>query len=464
MKYKLLVLVVLVSLTTGVSAAEVEVVTQQEWNQGDFSGTSADRSDNSGDLGLGYRNGTSSDSLIGYWRLDRSVSGSGGTVLDYSGNAYDGTARNGVNTGVQGVFSTDAFDFDGSNDYVEIPSAPQGANEAPFTYSAWIHIDGSTGENQYLVSNGAQSYSEGGSLSYDESGNNLQWSVQTDGVGASIGAGISFGNWHHIVGVWDGSTQENAVKLFIDGNLAAEGTATSRTQDPQVSGLAIGAPDNSLGNYIANGRIEEVSIYNKVLSHQEINQLYLESNPFSGNYSKEFSNSEATTWNEIEVDMSSLPTDTDVDAVFRAKDSSDNLVDEQVIDLQEGKKNYSLEVSDSEKAEIVFNGSSSDVTSSWEIEGFKVYAGFCDYRGPKNECVMNSTRQLRPQTYDVNSIFEARSKAVFEAFSGTSVLDVSNSSRLSGTWKGSFDIQSNPVTIEPGASFKPTNGRIIIGK
>lgn len=89
---------------------------------------------------------------------------------------------------------------------------------------------------------------------------------------------------------------------------------------------------------------------------------------------------------------------------------------------------------------------------------------FCNYRGPFNECIMNSTLQLQSQTYDVGSIFESRSNAVFEAFSGASVLNISNSSRISGFWVGSIKLISDSMILEAGARFKPENGRIILGK
>jgi len=52
---------------------------------------------NSGDLGLGYRNGKPGDSLVGYWRMD----GNSESVKDYSGNNNDGT-KNGASTDENG--------------------------------------------------------------------------------------------------------------------------------------------------------------------------------------------------------------------------------------------------------------------------------------------------------------------------------------------------------------------------
>ena len=89
---------------------------------------------------------------------------------------------------------------------------------------------------------------------------------------------------------------------------------------------------------------------------------------------------------------------------------------------------------------------------------------FCNFRGPVGECVMNQTNELSNQQYNVSSVFESRSNAVFEAFDGVATLNLSNSSRISGLWKGSFDIIADRPRIRSGASFRPQNGRIVIGE
>ena len=466
MKAKTLIVVALILFTAG-AVADVQVSNQEGWNEGNFSGTSADINDNSGNLGLGYRNGTSSDSLIGYWRLDRSVSGSGGTVLDYSGSGRDGTARNGVNTGSEGVFSTNTFAFDGTDD--KVTTADIDLSE--HTLSFWLYLEkDSTNNWDMILANGDGDASQGGrnpALWLNNDGTNtLHFKISdcnNNNEGVDATSPITSQKWHHIAQTYDPDTETQ--KVYINGEL----DSTDNICAP------IGTSNNpfTLGKFRSDKwaafpmKLDEVMIYNRSLTESEVKRDYFRGNPFKGNYSRQISSTNSTTWKEVEIETSTIPTNTDVDAVFRALDSSDNVVDEQVIDLQEGKSNYSLDVSDSEKAEVVFNGSSSDVTSSWEVNGFKVFTGsasFCDLRGSENECVVDSIRQLEANTYDVISIFESRSTAVFEAFSGTSILNVSNSSRISGFWKGSFDIRSTSIRIEPGASFIPQNGRIIIGE
>jgi|GEM_PF-989290 len=88
----------------------------------------------------------------------------------------------------------------------------------------------------------------------------------------------------------------------------------------------------------------------------------------------------------------------------------------------------------------------------------------CDRRGPVNECISNSTHEVSGKSFNISSIFESEASSVFEALSSRATLNLSNSTSLSGVWKGSFDILSSSYNprLKAGASFRPGNGRILI--
>ena len=98
------------------------------------------------------------------------------------------------------------------------------------------------------------------------------------------------------------------------------------------------------------------------------------------------------------------------------------------------------------------------------IEKIDGNVDFCNFRGPVNECVMNQTNELSNQKYNVSSIFEARSNAVFEAFNGRATLNLTNSTSISGLWRGSIRIEAERPRIQSGAKFRPEGERIVIGK
>ena len=89
---------------------------------------------------------------------------------------------------------------------------------------------------------------------------------------------------------------------------------------------------------------------------------------------------------------------------------------------------------------------------------------FCNFRGPVNECVMNQTNELSNQKYNVSSIFESRSIAGFEAFNGRATLNLTNSTKISGLWRGNIRIQAERPILKSGVNFRPEGGRIVIGR
>lgn len=117
-------------------ANQVELDSQEDWNNGSFDGASADRPVNSGSLAIGYLNGTSQDSLNGYWRLDSDS----GAVIDYSGLGNNGDIF-GAARGVSGVLGTKAADFDGNADEVIVPDDNSLDLENGFTINLWVNPD-----------------------------------------------------------------------------------------------------------------------------------------------------------------------------------------------------------------------------------------------------------------------------------------------------------------------------------
>ena len=89
---------------------------------------------------------------------------------------------------------------------------------------------------------------------------------------------VSAGQWHHIAGVYDGKK----LQLYVDGKPAG-GPLLHRgkiSMMPPGGFVAIGSEDgrstapNCIGNRYFNGLIDEVGIYNRVLSPGEIQVIY----------------------------------------------------------------------------------------------------------------------------------------------------------------------------------------------
>ena len=93
----------------------------------------------------------------------------------------------------------------------------------------------------------------------------------------------------------------------------------------------------------------------------------------------------------------------------------------------------------------------------------EVQNNFCDSRGLKNECIFNTTRSISTGTYNISTEFESREEAIVESLNGLSTFNITNSSSISGFWRGSFFIDTPSPVLKSGAQFRPENGNIRIG-
>jgi hypothetical protein len=103
--------------------------------------------------------------------------------------------------------------------------------------------------------------------------------VNTSGSFAYIGIGISniSGNkWHNLIHTYDGSAQ----RLYLDGVLLNSSNITGSIQyDANNTRVLIGADDNGSGynngaGYFHSGKINQIKIYNRALTSDEITRNY----------------------------------------------------------------------------------------------------------------------------------------------------------------------------------------------
>ncbi len=255
------------------------VHTEQDWEEGGFAGTSVDRQDRSGNLGIGYRDGPPGEGLIGYWRFDEFVSGSGSPVKDYSGENNAGVTVNGVTTGADGVEGTTAFNFDGADDFVNVSASPSlnrlgssGYNN--YSVSMWMHRE-DNGTYDHLISNlGPRAPS--GPCPFEiwmppESGGTeeLQVAIKDTNYNSVVVERDTFvGEWFHIAF----TRQEDKLNVFVNGEKEESTTFTSLGDTSNNQPLLIGQRgDNAIW---FNGSLDETLIYNRTLSDDEVKNIY----------------------------------------------------------------------------------------------------------------------------------------------------------------------------------------------
>ncbi len=219
----------------------------------------------------GAANADITTGLVGYWKLD---DGSGTTAVDSSGYGNDGTLEGSPEwktTGDDFRIGTGALDFVyDDSDYVDCGNDPIFNITDEITVSVWIKVSEFNQRFQVIVGK------DGGSwmLSRNRFTDNLRW--YCEGITGADGnyyvtgtVPVNDGEWHHIAGVYDGST----ISLYTDGVLdvsqSAFGPINTNDHPVWISGRAI-ATDRWW-----NGLIDDVRVYNQGLSADDIMELYL---------------------------------------------------------------------------------------------------------------------------------------------------------------------------------------------
>ncbi|KXK33376.1 MAG: hypothetical protein UZ01_00084, partial [Candidatus Brocadia sinica] len=215
------------------------------------------------------------DPLVAHYPFDE---GSGVTATDTSGNGNDG-AINGA-TWIEGK-SGNGLSFDGTSNYVSIPLL----NHEEISIAAWFYKN--TNDTTFIDAifggyrwNPSLQLREGFDVRfYKTAPNRLEFILVTqDGSGnrtqktAVKDLVNSVGSWYHVVGTYNKATGKQM--LYVNGHLANTRThPAGNTIVPLTfySNMRIGKTDN---NGYFNGIIDDVRIYNRALTDQEVQDLY----------------------------------------------------------------------------------------------------------------------------------------------------------------------------------------------
>ncbi|MFA7402346.1 MAG: Ig-like domain-containing protein, partial [Pelobacteraceae bacterium] len=205
--------------------------------------------------------------IAGLWHLD-------GNWQDYSGNGNHGTPNNGAAFTAERIEGAAAGSFDGVNDYASIADSAGLDVTTAMTLEAWIKPNDVSSSRQIISKYGASgnySYQIGlaatGQIRCDISGNGST----VDSL-VSTNAPITLNAWQHVAATFNAG----ALKLYVNGVEVASKTSTITALKAGTTPLNIGR--DPAGQYFFNGLIDEVAVYKRALTMEEI-QSHLSAAP-----------------------------------------------------------------------------------------------------------------------------------------------------------------------------------------
>jgi len=173
------------------------------------------------------------------------------------------------------MFNNKAYP-DPNGDYIAVAD-DSSLTPSALTVAAWIKTDANIGVTQSIIGKGDEWWI------YIDSSDVLKWLVYdnkvdwyfnnlivTDNVNT---VNLRDGNWHYLVGTWNGGSDASSAELYIDG-VPVTGAHTKNGNFVAVRDTDAAVDIGGRRQYWFNGSVDEVAIFNKSLSASEVQQLY----------------------------------------------------------------------------------------------------------------------------------------------------------------------------------------------
>ena len=226
-------------------------------------------------MGIAYNPRIVTDGLV--LALDagnaKSYPGSGNTWYDLSGNGNNGTNSNMTYSSNNGGI----FDFNNTSSVSLISNSASLNPTTGLTIESWVNFDGNT--NDFIFEKGNVNtqfslFSHSSDIVF-RTYHSGDGSYHTQGP-SKASVGVVNGQWHHIVGSWDGSTKRIYVDGVLRNSVSKSGNLVTRT-----TGAAVGRFGGTSTGYYFGGDIAKVAIYSIGLNDSQVLNNY---NALKGRY------------------------------------------------------------------------------------------------------------------------------------------------------------------------------------
>ncbi len=207
-------------------------------------------------------------SLVGHWKLD---DGSGTAAVDSSANNNNGALHGGPQW-VAG-YDGDALEFDGGNDYVELPIGSVINSLTNSTFATWVNFSNAGGAWQRIFDFGSDTTFYMFLTPRMGTAGPMRFGITTAGGGATeqiaTAPSALASGWHHVAVTID--VDGDTITLYLDAVVVAQNTeATLSPSDLGVTTNNWLGRSQYAGDAFYSGLIDDFRIYSRALTQAEI--------------------------------------------------------------------------------------------------------------------------------------------------------------------------------------------------
>ncbi|MEA3514561.1 MAG: LamG-like jellyroll fold domain-containing protein [Nanoarchaeota archaeon] len=338
----------------------------------------------------GVNSAVDTTGLVGLWHLN-------GDANDTSGNGNEGVIYGAIE--VDGKLDT-AMSFDGVDDWVDCGN-DESLKPQSITFLAWVKINGWSSSVPYhepIVKHGDGCNSNGFGLAVNHRGTfnkHLYLISFSDGINPGdfvTSETLESETWELVGFIWEPlSSTTSRQKLILNGDVVITRDISIPVPSNIASNLLIGKGIDCWETITFNGSIDEVAIYNRSLSSDEIQTMYnaqKDNYPSSGDYeSKVHDAGSSATWDNLTWVASkagALPDNQGVESGEYGANMTGNVLllhmDEAsgtIVDSSGSGNNGAFDFGDYETADLGTNGTIVYETSTYALNyGSDYYNGW----------------------------------------------------------------------------------------
>ena len=215
-----------------------------------------------------------SQGLVAYYSFD-------GNADDQSGNDHNGSANNVTSEIDRHGVADGSYGFDGNSSYVEIPWSGNLKVQKDITISSWIKVkdkseDGSVGSYGNIINTPGEYFQLYLNWNGGDGINNREIYSRSGGHGFEISQPITEDKWVNVVYTYTSgpSSDEDTLRVYADGALIRKEHRSWSWNNSVPGSGSVFIGTQSIGNNHFLGSIDDVRVYERALSDEEVSTLY----------------------------------------------------------------------------------------------------------------------------------------------------------------------------------------------